>query len=150
MSSYFYELYFAESVQPATLRERVRALPRVKPDPEAPDQYWVGRVQLMLDCEEAEEMIDCIQPRTGIRTGSFSLDVGVHSFSQADTNVMLDVVLDILAGGEDAVAVYLAERIMLMQKGGELYVDASQMSEDSVEQLRRRRECQEKDLGPVF
>lgn len=63
---------------------------------------------------------------------------------------MLDVVLDILAGGEDAVAVYQSERIMLMQKGGKLYVDASQMSEDSVEQLRRRRECQEKDLGPVF
>ena len=150
MSSYFYELYFAESVQPATLRERVQALPGVKPDPEAPDQYWVGRVHLMLDCEDAEEMIEFIQPRTGIRTGSFSLDVGVHSFSQADTNLMLDVVLDILAEGEDAVAVYQSERIMLMQKDGKLSVDASQMSQDSLAQLRRRRGCQEKDLGPVF
>ncbi len=150
MSSYFYELYFADSVQPATLRERVLALPEVKPDPEFPDQYWVGRVHLVLDCEEAEEMIDSIEPRTGIRTGSFSLDVGVHSFSQNDTNLMLDLVLDILAEGEDAVAVYLSERIMLMQKDGKLYVDSSQMGQDSVDHLRRRRELQEKDLGPVF
>ena len=63
---------------------------------------------------------------------------------------MLDVVLDILAEGEDAVAVYQSERIMLMQKDGKLSVDASQMSQDSLAQLRRRRECQEKDLGPVF
>ncbi|MBT9586008.1 hypothetical protein IV102_21890 [bacterium] len=150
MSSYFYELYFVESVQPATVREQIMALAGVKPDPEFPDQYWVGRVHLMLDCEDAEEMIDSIEPRTGIRTGSFSLDVGVHSFSQDDTNLMLDVVMDILAEREDAVAVYLSERIMFMQKDGRVYVDPSQMSEDSVDHLRRRRECQEKDLGPVF
>ncbi|MBX3168585.1 MAG: hypothetical protein KF760_14305 [Candidatus Eremiobacteraeota bacterium] len=150
MSSYFYELYFADSVQPATLRERILALPEVKPDPQSPDQFWVGRVHLVLDCEDAEEMLDSIEPRTGIRTGSFSLDVGVHSFSQADTNLMLDVLMDILAEGEDAVAVYLSERIMLMQKDGKLYVDSSQMSKDSVDQLRRRRECQEKDLGPIL
>ena len=150
MSSYFYELYFAESVQPGTLRERVQALPGARPDPEAPDQFWVGRVHLMLDCEEAEEMIDSIEPRTGIRTGSFSLDLGVHSFSQADTNLMLDVVLDILSGGEDAVAVYQSERIMLMQKDGKLYVNSSRMSQDSADHLRRRREFQEKDLGPLF
>ena len=149
MSSYFYELYFTESVQAGTIRERVLALPGVKPDPEYPDQYWVGRVHLVLDCEEAEEMIDCIEPRTGIRTGSFSLDVGVHSFSQAHTNLMLDVVMDILAGGEDVVAVYLSERILLMQKDGEIHVDP-RIGPDSVDRLRSRRECQEKDLGPVF
>ncbi len=105
---------------------------------------------MVLDNEDAEEMLPDIESRTGIRTGNFSLDVGVHSFSQADTNFMLDTVLDILAGGEDVVAVYLSERIMLMQKGGQLCVDSSQMSPESVDQLRRRRDCQIQDLGPVF
>lgn len=150
MSSYFYELYFTDSVQQATVKERVQNLPGIKPDPQSPDQFWIGRVHLMIDGEDAEEMIPDIQSRTGIRTGNFSLDVGVHSFSQADTNLMLDTVLDILSGGEDAVAVYLSEQIMLMQKNGQLSADGSRMSEDSLSHLRRRRDCPDQNLGPVF
>lgn len=138
------------SVTQSSLRQRVLRWHGVKPDAEHPDQFWVGGVHLVFDNEEAEEMIGSIEPRSGIRTGNFSLDVGVHNFSQAGTNRMLDVLLDLLVGGEDTVAVYLSEQIMLMQKSGKLIVHPSRLGEDSIQHLQRRRQCLFQDLGSVF
>lgn len=146
MSSYFFELYFPEKVTRPQLETAIQQLPDVQPGSEGPDHYWVCGVHLFFHNEDLEVMFREIEACTGMVTGKFSLDIGVHNYSQQSTNEMLDVILA-LVGQQDFVAVYECESLKLWQKDGELTVDSVGLGQPTRDYIQSKRPCRFEPIG---
>lgn len=102
-------LYFEKSLTRAELVERISAFPELVV--EDSENYWSGPVHLVfheLGREKVQSLLSADQ----------CLDVGVYSFQEEPGQKMIDVILSLLAPGEDVVAVCDFSEVALLQRGG--------------------------------
>lgn len=133
-------LYFDKSVSRAELVERISALPELVV--EDSENYWSGPVHLVFH-ELGREKVQSLV------SADVCLDVGVYSFQQEPGRKMVDVILSLLAPGQDVVAVCDFSDVAFIQRGGELTLDSSDAvwGDEDRARFQARRPCALAVLG---
>ena len=140
MAEFSVELYFDKSVTRAELATRISALPELKVESEK--SYWSGPVHMVfheLGVERVRGRLDT----------DFCVDVGVYSYKEEPGQKMIEVLLALLAPGDDALAVCDFSDIALSQRGGQLTIDSSDavFGDHDRAYFQERRACQFAPLG---
>jgi len=125
MSSFSVCLYFSKSVGREEMRRRITALPECRPDPEEPGMYWAGQVHISLGDVGQEYKVTEIRHTVGLEVGDFYVNLTVFGGDEEGFFEKWDRALDLLAYGEDAVAIRESAFVMLVQKNGKLTLDSS-------------------------
>lgn len=124
MPSFGFKLYFAPSVHRDEMRRRILALPECKPKPDQPDSYWSSYVNFHLGNLDQEQKQKEILHTTGLEVGDFYVSLKVYTGDEEAFKEKWDRALDLLAHGEDAVAIQEFESILLIQKKNQLTLDS--------------------------
>ena len=140
MADFSLGLYFEKSVTRADLVTRISALPELVV--EDVDNYWSGPVHLVFH----DGGLARIQSRLA---SDFCLEVGVHSYARESSRRMNEVLVSLLAGGQDAIGVFDFNDIAFTQSAGQLTLDSSDavFADEDRADFRQARPCAEAPLG---
>ena len=126
MASYGFKLYFSKSLDREEMRRRITAFPDCRPDPDGPDMYWADWVHFGLGNLNLAHTQKEIHHALGLEVGDFYVSLKVFVPDEEAFFQKWDRALDLLAFGEDAVALKEFGFPMLLQKDGKLTLDSSE------------------------
>ena len=123
MARYCIDLYFDKKLGREELLGRITTMAGCQRVPDEPDTYYFEHVHLSLCHLPQSRTSDEIRQATGLEVNDFHLEVYVHTAADVAFEERWDRVLDLLAGGENAVAVHESEWVLLVQRNGQLTLD---------------------------
>lgn len=125
MASYGIDLYFDKRMEREKMLQRITSLAGCKPVPDEPGTYYFEDVHVSLSNVAHSKAPAEIRQSTGLEVGSFSVEIYVNTAADEAFEERWDRALDLLASGEDAIAVHESEWILLIQRDGQLTLDNS-------------------------
>lgn len=125
MASYGFDLYFDKKTGREEMLQRITSLANCKPVPDEPGTYYFEDVHMSLSTPAHSKAAAEILQATGLEVGDFSVEIYVNTAADEALEERWDRALDLLANGDDAIAVQESEWVLLIQKDGQLTLDNS-------------------------
>ena len=149
MARYCIDLYFDKKLSRQELIGRITSIAGCRAVPDEPDTYTFDQVHISLAELPHSQTPAEIRHATGLEVPAYHLEVYVHSAADEAFQERWDRVLDLLAGGEDAVAIHESECILHVQKNGQLTLDntGETLSPHYRDYILRKRPAQQARLG---
>lgn len=125
MASYGFNLYFDKKLQREEMLRRIQALPDCKPVPDQAGTCYFEYVHLRLSQNAQSRTPKEIHQACGLQVGDFYVNVAVGTAADEAFEEKWDRTLDLLAPGEDAIAIKELGWILLIHRDGQLTLDNS-------------------------